>query len=151
MGRLPSFSQFKPAVTATNMFQICRMPLIRFWVSVEVTETGFNIRFPLYHETKLTADGVQNLVEVVRDQAVAGPLREEGKAEDDSHAPTVTRSLHERSPANVGLSCLVAFNCSLDFVEFVGNEWILAGVQLVCKLLDHPQVLTGCLQRANTQ
>jgi hypothetical protein len=42
------------------------------------------------------ADGVEDLVEVVRDETVAGPLREEGDGDDEAHALEVTGCGEER-------------------------------------------------------
>ncbi len=46
------------------------------------------------------ADGVEDLVEVVRDEPVAGPLREEGERDDDAHAAAVAYGREERLPAD---------------------------------------------------
>ena len=47
------------------------------------------------------ADRVEDLVEVVRHQAVAGPLREPGDGDDDAHALAVPAGGDEGLPANV--------------------------------------------------
>jgi hypothetical protein len=84
------------------------------------------------------ADGVENLVEVVRHETVAGPLREEREGDDDAHALEVTRRSEQRLVANVGGDGAVEVDLSLDLLELVAHERVLlvaVGV-VVCKGLE---------------
>src|ERR1700748_3497064 len=47
-------------------------------------------------------DGVEYFGEVVRYEAITGPLREEGEGNDDPHAAEVTSSGEEGFGANIG-------------------------------------------------
>lgn len=51
------------------------------------------------------ADGVEHLVEVVRDKAVSGPLREPGDGNDDDHALAVALGGYESFPADILRDC----------------------------------------------
>ena len=51
------------------------------------------------------ADRVEDLGEVVRDEAVAGPLGEPGDRDDDAHPLAVAGGRDERFPADVLLGC----------------------------------------------
>ena len=51
------------------------------------------------------ADRVEDLVQVVRDETVPGPLREPGNGDDDAHPLAVALGRDEGLPANVLLGC----------------------------------------------
>ena len=51
------------------------------------------------------ANGVEDLVKVVRDETVTGPLREERDGNDDPHALAVAGGREESFPADIGCNC----------------------------------------------
>ena len=69
-------------------------------------------------------DSVEDFVEVVRDEAVTRPLREEGDGYDDAETLEVTLPREKRLPANVGRDVSVKFNGSLNFFEFILHKRI---------------------------
>ena len=70
-------------------------------------------------------DGFENLVEVVRNQPVSGPLREEGETDDDPHTTTVSRSSEERLPSNGVLDRTIHLDSGLDLLILVLDKRIL--------------------------
>lgn len=67
-------------------------------------------------------DLVEDLVQVVGDETVTGPLREEGQSDDDAYALAVSRGGDERLPADVRSDRTVELKGSLDFLEFILYE-----------------------------
>lgn len=72
----------------------------------------------------LDADEGQNLVEIVRGKAVAGPLGEEGNGDDDAHTSPVARGGDERLPTDIRGDLTVEGEGGLDLLEFVFHERI---------------------------
>ncbi len=72
------------------------------------------------------ADGVEDTVKVVRHETISGPLGEESKSNDDPKTPQVARLGEEGFPPNVGGDGAVELDSSLDFLELVLDEGILA-------------------------
>lgn len=70
-------------------------------------------------------DGIEDFVEVVRDEAVPRPLREESDGYDDAETLEVTLLREKRLPANVGRDVAVKFNSSLNFFEFILHKGIV--------------------------
>jgi len=70
------------------------------------------------------ADRVEDFVEVVRYQTVAGPLGEESEGDDDPEAAAITRGREDGLPANVGSDCPIEIDRSFDFLVLVGDERI---------------------------
>jgi len=86
-------------------------------------------------------DGVENFGKVVRNETVAGPLREEGEGNDDPHAAEVTTGGEEGFVANVGGDGTIKLDSSLDFLEFVSNEGVSIVTTSVPESEDLPSFL----------
>eukprot|EP00753_Platysulcus_tardus_P022222 PLAT9429.2.p2 GENE.PLAT9429.2~~PLAT9429.2.p2 ORF type:complete len:186 (-),score=4.42 PLAT9429.2:655-1212(-) len=71
------------------------------------------------------ADRVEDLVEVVRDEPVARPLREESDRDDDTHALPVAGRREEGLPADVGGDGAVELDCRADLFVFVLDKRVL--------------------------
>lgn len=68
------------------------------------------------------ADGSEDLIEVVRDQSVRRPLREEGDGDDDADTLAVAGGGEEGLPADVGGNGAVKLEGGLDLLELVLDE-----------------------------
>ena len=67
-------------------------------------------------------DLVEDLTQVIRDETVTRPLREEGDGDDDVHTLAISRSSDERLPADIVSNRTVELDCGLDFLEFILHE-----------------------------
>ena len=121
----------------------CQVPDLEETVNEELVRLGGD------------ADAVEDTVEVVRDDTVAGPLGEEREGNNDTHALEVATGLEEREPADLGSDLTVELDGGLDFLVLVLDERVLVvavrvvvGEQLegvgVAALADEP---TGRLGR----
>ncbi len=61
-------------------------------------------------------NGIQDVVEIIRCQAVARALREEGRQGNQKQSLSITRSLQEDRPSVLRVELLKA-NCFLNLVE----------------------------------
>lgn len=77
------------------------------------------------HGRIFDTDGLQNTLEVVRNETVSGPLGEEGERNDDPETLEVTCLGEEGFPANIGSDGSVEIDGSLDLVEFVPDKRIV--------------------------
>lgn len=105
--RRPMRSLIKDASTAQNRFQICRIPLMRSYSSAcEQMPWIMDIIVSAYLDGRIgNADGVEHPAEVVGDETVPGPLREEGDGDDDAHTASVAGVHEERLVTDVGGNC----------------------------------------------
>jgi len=71
------------------------------------------------------SDTVEDLGEVVRDETVTRPLREEGDGENDPHSLLVSLSSEERQPGRTVLGLTLDLNSGLALVEFVLSQRVL--------------------------
>ena len=78
-------------------------------------------------------DGVEDAVEIVRDQAVSRPLREEGDGDDNPHASAVSGGGEEGLPADGVGNFAVAVDHGLDFLIFKLDKRII--VIAVCMVV----------------
>lgn len=69
-------------------------------------------------------NSVKNLVEVVRDETVSGPLGEYTDTDDDPHAAAVTWGAEQIDPRNAG-SLRLESESLLDFVVLESNKWVI--------------------------
>jgi len=79
-------------------------------------------------------DGVKDSVEVVGDETVAGPLREEGNGNDDDHTFPVTGGGNQRLPADIGSNCAIELDSGLHFLELELDEGVL--IVAVCVVVS---------------
>lgn len=105
--RRPMRSLIKDASTAQNRFQICKIPLMRSYNSAcEQMPCITGIIALAYLNRRIgNADSVEHSAEVVGDETVPGPLREEGNGDDDAHTASVACLHEERLVTNVGGNC----------------------------------------------
>jgi len=73
----------------------------------------------------LNADGNKNLIKVVRNETVAGPLGEEGEGNNDPHTAPISRSGEEILPPNGRGNLTVKIDGGFDFLELVLDKGIL--------------------------
>jgi hypothetical protein len=71
------------------------------------------------------ANRVEDLVEVVGDETVAGPLGEESERDDDAHTLAVAGGHDERLVADVGGDGAIELDGSLNFLVLVLHERVL--------------------------
>lgn len=69
-------------------------------------------------------DSVEDAVEVVGNETVTRPLREEGEGEDDPETLQVASLGEDGLPANVGSNGAIELNSSLDFLKFILDEGV---------------------------
>jgi len=70
-------------------------------------------------------DGVEDLAQVVGDETVTGPLREEGNGDDNPHAASVTGGGEEAAVTNVGGDGAIELDGGLDFLVLVNDKRVL--------------------------
>ena len=70
------------------------------------------------------ADGNKNLIKVVRNETVAGPLGEEGEGNNDPHAVPISRGGEEILPPNGRGNLTVKLDGGFDFLELVLDKGI---------------------------
>lgn len=76
------------------------------------------------------ANGVENTVEVVRDETITGPLGEECECKDDPKTLQIAGFSKNGLPANVSSNSAVEFNGGLDLLKFILDERIFTKSQL---------------------
>lgn len=70
-------------------------------------------------------DGVEDLGEVVGDETVTGPLREEGNGDDDPHAASVTGGGEQAAVTDVSGNGAIELDGGLDLLVLVKDERVL--------------------------
>ncbi len=75
-------------------------------------------------------NGVEDLVQVIRNKTVPGPLGEEGDGDDDPDTLSVAGLGEEGLPTNVRGDRAVEVDGGLDFLELVLNERVIPKILL---------------------
>jgi hypothetical protein len=89
--RLPILSQYADAKRAQHKFQICRIPLMRSWLKELSCDRMCDDMSSTYLGGPIRdTNAVKYFVEVVRYQAIAGPLGEKRKSKDNPHTLPVS-------------------------------------------------------------
>ena len=70
-------------------------------------------------------NAVEDILEVIRDETVTRPLREEGDSDNNDHTSPVSRGSNESLPANVSSNLGIEFEGSLDFLILVLDDTII--------------------------
>jgi hypothetical protein len=71
------------------------------------------------------ADGLKNLIKVVRNEAVAGPLGEEGEGNNDPHTASISCGGEEMLPPSGGGNQTVKFDGGFNFLKLILDKGIL--------------------------
>lgn len=81
-------------------------------------------------------DLVEDLGQVVRDETITRPLREEGHGDDDAHALAVSGGGNERLPADILSDRTFELEGGFDFLEFILYERVRSGGELISENRD---------------
>jgi len=71
------------------------------------------------------SDTIEDLGEVVRDETVTGPLREEGDSDNNPHSLEITLSLEKRDVGRCSLGLLFKPQSFLDFLILEFDQWVV--------------------------
>lgn len=82
-------------------------------------------------------DGIEDTVEVVGNETIAGPLGEESEGDDDPETLQVASLGEDGLPANVSGDGAIKFNGCLDFLKLVLDQGVLAKIKAIYLLSIH--------------
>lgn len=68
---------------------------------------------------------LQDTCKVIRNEAIARPLREESEGDDDPETPQIASLGEKGLPANVSCDGTIELNGCFDFLKFIFDERIL--------------------------
>ena len=101
-------------------------------------------------------DGLEYLIEIVRNETVPRPLREKCQCDDNAHSPAVTRTGDERFPAHSRGNFAVKLECCSHLFKLMLDERVISII--LGQSLVYPQlkkhllfsisvIVCKCLQR----
>ena len=123
--RRPTRSTAKEAPTAQSKFQMARILVVRSESLMRRTNQEKDVPSDEQLDSGVgDTDGLEDIIEVVRDKTVSRPLREEGDGDDNPHTLPVSRSRDKSLPADGLLNFTVELNGSPNFLVLVLDQGI---------------------------